>query len=193
MQNSCNLNLRTCSENLTPLHIAVHEGYSVIVEWLVGYGADLNAVSSDGNTVLHLAISRKNMKAPCTKTPKLQGVWKSRVWRVNLLWEDCKGIWKGMTWATESDGCPHTFLGLFLFLCRCWLHRIWQLRVQKWMLYHFSPKFYHLAMRKARSQLVLYVFHVRLSVYIYIGLCIPYSTAVVFKAHIWLVYFGHVT
>jgi len=74
MQNSCNLNLRTRSDNLTPLHIAVHEGYSVIVEWLVGYGADLNAVSSEGNTVLHLAISRKNMKAPCARTPKLQGV-----------------------------------------------------------------------------------------------------------------------
>ena len=74
MQHSCNLNLRTRRENLTPLHIAVHEGYSVIMEWLVGYGADLNAVSSDGNTVLHLAISRKNMKAPCARTPQLQQV-----------------------------------------------------------------------------------------------------------------------
>ena len=70
----------------------MHEGYSVIVEWLVGYGADLNAVSSDGNTVLHLVISRKNMKAPCAKTPKLQEVWKSGV-----QWVNCEGIYKGVS------------------------------------------------------------------------------------------------
>ena len=74
MQHSCNLNLRSRSETLTPLHIAVHEGYSIIVERLVGYGADLNAVTSDGNTVLHLVISRKNMKAPCARTSQLQWV-----------------------------------------------------------------------------------------------------------------------
>jgi len=42
-------------------------------------------------------------------------------------------------------------------------------------LYHFSPNFYHLAMHKARSQLVLYVFHVCLSVYIYIDIYIYWS------------------
>lgn len=68
-------------EGLTPLHIAVHEGYSAFVEVLVGYGADINAATSDrGNTALHIVIARKNMRAPCVKTPQLLKV--CRHWRV---------------------------------------------------------------------------------------------------------------
>lgn len=74
IKNSCKLNLKTASERLTPLHIAVHEGYSVMVECLVGCGARLNEVTSDGNTVLHLAINRKNMRPPSDRTPQLQEV-----------------------------------------------------------------------------------------------------------------------
>ena len=74
LQKNCNLNLKTSSEKLTPLHIAVHEGYSPMVEGLVGYGAELNEITSDGNTVLHLTISRKNMKALSETAPQLQKV-----------------------------------------------------------------------------------------------------------------------
>ncbi len=75
LQSSCNLNLTTSKDNLTPLHVAVHEGYSRMVENLVGSGANLNAITSDGgNTVLHLAISRKNMRPLSPLTPQLNKV-----------------------------------------------------------------------------------------------------------------------
>ena len=40
----------------TPLHMAIMRGKSRIVEHLVGYGADLNAVDSDEDTPLHLVL-----------------------------------------------------------------------------------------------------------------------------------------
>ena len=59
------------SDGLTPLHIAAHEGYPVMVERLVGYGADLNSTSSEGNTPLHLTLGRRSMAAPSALCPHI--------------------------------------------------------------------------------------------------------------------------
>ena len=46
----------------TPLHCAVIGGYGAIVEALVGYGADVNATDSEGNTALHVVLIKKAAK-----------------------------------------------------------------------------------------------------------------------------------
>ena len=61
---------------LTPLHIAVHEGHVRIVERLVGFGADLNVATKEGNTALHLALGRKIMSEPDERTPFIKKVIK---------------------------------------------------------------------------------------------------------------------
>ena len=71
----------------TPLHMAIMRGKSRIVEHLVGYGADLNAVDSDEDTPLHLVLKavddtplrlvlgRDEMDAPSDETPELMKVF----------------------------------------------------------------------------------------------------------------------
>lgn len=74
----------------TPLHMAIMRGKSRIVEHLVGYGADLNAVDSDEDTPLHLVLNavdsdddtplrlilgRDEMDAPSSETPELMKVF----------------------------------------------------------------------------------------------------------------------
>lgn len=71
LQSSCDLNLLSRMERITPLHIAVHEGHPAMIEVLVGYGANLNAETGEGHTILHLALVRKNMKAPDASAPRL--------------------------------------------------------------------------------------------------------------------------
>lgn len=71
MQNLCELDKVTVVDKLTPLHIAVHEGHSMAVERLVGFGADMNATAIGGNTVLHLALARKKFMPPDERTPQL--------------------------------------------------------------------------------------------------------------------------
>ena len=63
--------MRTSADDLTPLHIAVHEGHSAVVERLVGFGADVNAKAIGGNTVLHLGLARRRFVPPNEYTPQL--------------------------------------------------------------------------------------------------------------------------
>ena len=68
-QPSCDVNAKD-SGDLTPLHIAAHEGYPVMVERLVGYGADLNS-TTEGTTCLHLTLGRSSMAAPSELSPRI--------------------------------------------------------------------------------------------------------------------------
>ena len=70
LQPRCDLNVED-SAGLTPLHLAVLEGHPVIIERLVGYGADLNSATSEGNTALHLTFKLKNMAAPSHLSPHI--------------------------------------------------------------------------------------------------------------------------
>ena len=45
-----------------------------VVERLVGFGADLNKTTDDGNTALHIALGRNNMALPTDETPKIKAV-----------------------------------------------------------------------------------------------------------------------
>ena len=73
LQPECDINART-NNRLTALHIAVHEGHVKLVERLVGFGADLNITTSDGNTALHLALGRNTMAMPTEESPKIKAV-----------------------------------------------------------------------------------------------------------------------
>lgn len=73
LQPECDINART-NNRLTALHIAVHEGHVKLVERLVGFGADLNITTSDGNTALHLALGRDTMATPTEESPKIKAV-----------------------------------------------------------------------------------------------------------------------
>lgn len=69
-QPNCDKNVKDTG-GCTALHIAAHEGYPAMVERLVGYGADLNSTSSDGNTALHLTLGRNTMIAPSELSPRI--------------------------------------------------------------------------------------------------------------------------
>ena len=45
----------------TALHISAYEGFPKVLEPLIEYGADVNAVDKEGNTPLHLILNQKNM------------------------------------------------------------------------------------------------------------------------------------
>ena len=70
LQLSCDVDAKD-NDDLIPLHIAAHEGYTVMVERLVGYGADLNYATPEGNTALHLALGRGCMAAPSALSPQI--------------------------------------------------------------------------------------------------------------------------
>ena len=55
----------------TALHIAVHQGYARIVERLVGFGINLNLQDTDGDTALHIALSRDTADILSAETPQL--------------------------------------------------------------------------------------------------------------------------
>ena len=73
LQPQCDINALT-KTRLTALHLAVHEGHVKVVERLVGFGADLNITTSDGNTALHLALGRNTMTTPTEESPKIKAV-----------------------------------------------------------------------------------------------------------------------
>ena len=56
LQPHCDLNAQN---NLSqcPLHLAVQQGYSSMVEILVDHGADVNVEDKDGDTGLHLSLT----------------------------------------------------------------------------------------------------------------------------------------
>ena len=55
----------------TALHLAIHQGHARIVERLVGFGINLNLQDSDGDTALHIALSRDTTKPLSAETPQL--------------------------------------------------------------------------------------------------------------------------
>ena len=59
----------------TALHMAVHQGNARIVERLVGFGIKLDTQDSDGDTALHMALSRQEVDVLSTETPQLKKVW----------------------------------------------------------------------------------------------------------------------
>lgn len=58
----------------TALHIAVHQGHVRVVERLVGFGIDLNIQDGDGDTALHIALSRDSVDILSAETPQLKKV-----------------------------------------------------------------------------------------------------------------------
>ena len=56
-------------DTLTALHEAVASAHWSVVECLVGWGAALDLVSSDGNTPLHLVVKSKSAVIP--ESPQL--------------------------------------------------------------------------------------------------------------------------
>ena len=58
----------------TALHFAVHQGHSRITERLVGFGANLDAQDSDGDTPLHVTLVRETVDPLSADTPQLKKV-----------------------------------------------------------------------------------------------------------------------
>jgi len=58
----------------TALIISVHQGYTRVVEKLVGFGADLNIADADGDTALHLAMVRETIATITSDTPETSRV-----------------------------------------------------------------------------------------------------------------------
>ena len=56
------------------LHLAVDQGYTRIVERLVGFGIDLDLQDSDGDTALHIALSKPSADVLSAETPQLKKV-----------------------------------------------------------------------------------------------------------------------
>ena len=73
LQTSCDINAKN-DLNRTPLHTAVMEGHSRVVERMVGYGVDLNAVDDEGNSPLHVVLIKKNAKPLSSDTPQMNNV-----------------------------------------------------------------------------------------------------------------------
>ena len=74
LQSTCDINAKNSKQH-TPLHCAIINGQSRVVETLVGHGADLNAADGRGNTALHIVFVKKNAKAPQDQnTPQLSKV-----------------------------------------------------------------------------------------------------------------------
>ena len=60
-QASVNINIQLHKSKITPLHMAIHKSRWSVVECLVGWGALLNVVDSDGNTPLHILITLRSV------------------------------------------------------------------------------------------------------------------------------------
>ena len=61
LQDLCEIDKKTY-DMWTALHLACFEGNVRCVECLVGYGADVGALSARGSTPLHLVLNKKGMK-----------------------------------------------------------------------------------------------------------------------------------
>ena len=72
-QRECDVDARN-DLGQTPLHMALLNGRSKIVERLIGYGASVNTVDADGNGTLHMILTRDTVEAPTSDTPRLKKV-----------------------------------------------------------------------------------------------------------------------
>uniref|UniRef100_A0A4W5MB67 RING-type E3 ubiquitin transferase n=1 Tax=Hucho hucho TaxID=62062 RepID=A0A4W5MB67_9TELE len=63
----CDVNIRN-NRNQTPLQLAVTQGHGDLVQLLVAEGADINVEDEDGDTAMHVALSRPQL-ANATLTP----------------------------------------------------------------------------------------------------------------------------
>ncbi|XP_041702364.2 E3 ubiquitin-protein ligase MIB2 isoform X3 [Coregonus clupeaformis] len=63
----CDVNIRN-NRNQTPLQLAVTQGHGDLVQLLVAEGADVNVEDEDGDTAMHVALSRPQL-ANATLTP----------------------------------------------------------------------------------------------------------------------------
>lgn len=66
----CDLNLKNDLQQ-TALHTSSHEGHSHVIERLVGYGIDINAQDSHGNTALHMVLMKKSARPLSHRTPQM--------------------------------------------------------------------------------------------------------------------------
>ena len=68
LQENCNLNATNAMALQTPLHLAAQEGYTRVIERLIGYGADPNL---SGNTPLSDVIRNRGIiKTPSEDSPQ---------------------------------------------------------------------------------------------------------------------------
>ena len=72
-QDVCDLEKRTY-EGYTALILACERGNVRCVEHLVGYGADVQATTTEENSPLHFVLSKKDMKPLSQWTPHLNEV-----------------------------------------------------------------------------------------------------------------------
>ncbi|XP_034027817.1 E3 ubiquitin-protein ligase MIB2 isoform X2 [Thalassophryne amazonica] len=56
----CDINIRN-NRNQTPLQLAVTQGHTELVQLLVAEGADINMEDEDGDTAMHVALSRSQL------------------------------------------------------------------------------------------------------------------------------------
>ena len=74
----------------TPLHIAVIQGATCVVEELVCHGADVNVTNAHGVTPLHALIStRDTMEAPTDACPEMNRVNHSTFCRLEAFISLC--------------------------------------------------------------------------------------------------------
>ena len=75
VQEGCNLDARNVVPGFTPLHTAACEGYTRVIERLIGYGADLNATDDASNTALSVVIGNRGvMREASHDCPQIQQV-----------------------------------------------------------------------------------------------------------------------
>uniref|UniRef100_A0A3B3SRK2 E3 ubiquitin-protein ligase MIB2 n=1 Tax=Paramormyrops kingsleyae TaxID=1676925 RepID=A0A3B3SRK2_9TELE len=63
----CDVNIRN-NRNQTPLQLAVTQGHGDVVQLLVAEGADVNVEDEDGDTAMHVALSRQQLAAAAAST-----------------------------------------------------------------------------------------------------------------------------
>ena len=85
LQPSCRIESRSSEKGYAPLHVAVSEGHTALVELLVGYGANVNTAVEDGSTPLLMVLTQKKMKPLSSDTPHLQQVSLSEGVCIHLL------------------------------------------------------------------------------------------------------------
>ena len=69
----------------TPLHLAAHEGYTRVIERLIGYGADPNMTDVSGNTPLSDVIRNRGI----IKTPSEDSPQTLQVLTIHVLTHTC--------------------------------------------------------------------------------------------------------
>ncbi|XP_048872531.1 E3 ubiquitin-protein ligase MIB2 isoform X3 [Brienomyrus brachyistius] len=63
----CDVNIRN-NRNQTPLQLAVTQGHGDVVQLLVAEGADVNVEDEDGDTAMHVALSRQQLATAAAST-----------------------------------------------------------------------------------------------------------------------------